>query len=262
MIPSNYAGLEDLIIQAVVVCVNFGDFLEETLVNNLGLFDHIVVVTDTKDNRTYNLCNKLSTTCIRTDDFYIGGDNFNKGRGINVGLAHLIPGGWRLHIDSDIALPPNFRQMIRRHPLSKDTIYGADRINITGYANWQKVQANLHRQYNYNYMVSPIGLGSLGSRLVHNEWGYCPIGYFQLWHSSVGLRYPINQGSAEHTDVTFAQQFARAQRVLIPELFCYHLESPGTVGKADWNGRASPDFKTGQPIERFKRDCLDAYTQL
>lgn len=252
MIPSNFAGMEDLVIQGVTVCVNFGDYLEETLTNNLGCFDQFVVVTDTRDNRTANLCNKLSVNCIRTDDFYIGGDNFNKGRAINIGLAHLSPGGWRLHLDADIALPPTFRQMIRRHPLDKEFLYGADRLNVVGYPCWCKVKK--FNQYNYNYMVTPDPTTNLGSRLVHNEWGYCPIGYFQLWHSSRGVRYPINQGSAEHTDVTFAQQWAREKRALIPELLVYHLESEGSKFQGDWNGRTSPDFKTGKPL---KGEALD-----
>lgn len=251
-IPSNYGGMEDLVIQAVTVCVNFGDYLEETIVNNMGCFDQLVVVTDRRDNRTYNLCDKLSVTCIRTDDFYVGGDNFNKGRAINIGLAHLLPGGWRVHIDSDIALPYNFRQMIRRHPLDKETLYGIDRINVKGYANWKKVEAELHKQFNYHYMVTANNYGEIGSRLVHDEWGYCPIGYFQMWHSSVNIRYPVNQGSAEHTDVTFAIQFPREKRALIPEVFAYHLESEGTVNKGDWNGRTSPDFKTGLPLKQEK----------
>jgi hypothetical protein len=214
---------------------------------NFGQFDHLVVVTDRKDKKTQRLCRSLSVQCVVTDDFYHGGDNFNKARGINIGLAHLMPGGWRLHLDADIVLPPHFRHMIRRHPLQKHCIYGADRVNVHGYEAWRRVRSKMHGQYNHHFMVTPHDRGdhgtSIGSRFLHSEWGYCPIGYFQLWHSDVGVRYPVNQGSAEHTDVTFAIQWQREERHIIPELFVYHLMMDGQRDGENWQGRKTPPFE-------------------
>lgn len=245
VIADSAAPMKTHTVQAVTVCVNFADILEHTLINNLAHFDYLVVVTSHKDRATQALCRKMSIQCVKTDDFYHEGANFNKARGINIGLAHLKPGGWRLHIDADIALPPTFRAMLRHHPLREDSIYGADRLNVYGFDAWQRVRGALHMQHNYHYMVSPFidRDTDLGSRFVHNEWGYCPIGFFQLWHSSLPeIYYPVNQGSANHTDVTFAIQWPREKRALIPELFVYHLESARGQDQKNWDGRKTDKF--------------------
>src|ERR1700722_16164071 len=113
LIPSMFSGPEDLVLQAVIVCVNYSDFLKHTLPNNIHHFDRIVVVTDEGDTKTQSLCRSLSAPCVRTDEFYVGEDRFNKGRGINLGLAHLMPGTWILQLDADVVLPPQFRRMLR-----------------------------------------------------------------------------------------------------------------------------------------------------
>lgn len=239
-----FGGPEDLVLQAVVVCVRYSDFLAHTLPANLPHFDRLVVVTDHDDAKTADLCRSLSVPCVKTDEFYVGGDRFNKGRAINLGLAHLMPGSWIVQLDADIALPPAFRKMLRHHPLQKDCLYGADRINVFGKAAWDGLKQHIHKQYNYHYMVTPYNDEGtkFGSRFVHDEWGFCPIGYFQLWHHATGFRYPINQGSAEHTDVTFAMQFPRLKRHLIPELFVYHLDSDGAKMGQNWGGRKTAEF--------------------
>ena len=91
-------------------------------------------------------------------------------------------------------------------------------------------------------MVTPNPKFSLGSRLLHQEYGYCPIGYFQLWHSSHGKQYPVVSGSAEHSDVVFALQWTRQKRELLPELFVYHLESERADMGANWKGRKTKPF--------------------
>jgi hypothetical protein len=170
------------------------------------------------------------------------GDKFNKGRMINLGLSNLRHDGWLLHLDADILLPHRFRHCLKMAKLDKSCIYGADRLNTKSYDNWIKNQSKTVPQHQYRFMVTPQSEFNIGSRLLHLEFGYCPIGYFQLWSSSVRKTYPIVCGSAEHSDVLFAVQWAREKRVLLPEFFVYHLESEVVKMGANWDGRQTPPF--------------------
>jgi hypothetical protein len=91
-------------------------------------------------------------------------------------------------------------------------------------------------------MVTPQPEFPMGSRLVHNEYGWLPIGFMQLWHSSKRRQYPITCGSSEHSDVLHAVQWNRENRILLPEFFCYHLESEVAQMGVNWQGRKTKIF--------------------
>lgn len=232
-----------MVIEAVITCINYGDFLEHTLPENLQHLDRIVVITTKEDKHTQAICDKFSVDCFDTDVFYDDGDSFNKGRGINLGLAHLRHDDWLLHMDADIMLPHRFRNMLQRAKLNPKNIYGADRANVFGYENWLENKAKTIPQFQYRYLVNKPKEFKLGSRLLHKEYGYCPIGYFQLWHSTENRKYPIHHGSAEHADVLFSVQWPRANRILLPELFVFHLDSEEAKMGANWKGRKTKPFK-------------------
>ena len=81
-------------VEGVIVCVNYSDMLAHTLAAAKAQFNRLVVVTDTKDDATKNLCEYHHVECVRTDVFYENGDKFNKGKAINAGLARLSRKGW------------------------------------------------------------------------------------------------------------------------------------------------------------------------
>lgn len=228
-------------LEGIIVSVNYGDFLEHTIRENMPYFDRLVIVTSPQDKATQALCERLSISCVVTDCMFDRGQKFNKGMAINLGLGHLNVDGWVLHLDADIVLPHNFRRLLDHARLDRENIYGADRVNVYGWEAWQRLKNSQHNTHSYRYLVSPPP-HPLGSRLVHEEFGYAPIGYFQLWQGA--KRYPIHQGNAEHTDVLFSLQWPRKNRVLLPEVFVYHLDSnagPSKMGE-NWNGRKSPQF--------------------
>lgn len=230
-------------IEAVVVCHNYSDFLEHTLPENVELLDRLVVVTHPDDKDTQKLCTKYGVDCIPTRLMHEDNDKFNKGRCINLGLSHLRHEDWLLHMDADVLLPHKFRKMLDYAKLKSENIYGADRLNCLSFDNWERHKHKIHPQHQWRFMVTPVSEFPLGSRLIHQEYGYCPIGYFQLWHSSQRKTYPIVTGSAEHSDVMFAVQWARENRILLPELFVFHLESDGDLPMGiNWNGRKSKRF--------------------
>ena len=229
-------------LEAVVVCVNYSDFLAVTLPKNIELVDRLVVVTSPDDRATIRLCDKYSVDCIKTDVMYDSGDKFNKGRAINLGLSNLRHNGWIMHLDADILLPHRFRNALHMAKLDKRYLYGCDRLNSKSYENWERHKGQTVPQHQWRFMVTPQEAFPVGSRLLHLEYGYCPIGYFQLWNSAVRRQYPIVCGSAEHSDVLFAVQWPREQRILLPEFFCYHLESESPPMGANWDGRKTKPF--------------------
>lgn len=230
-------------IEAVMVCVEYADFLKYTLPEALNHLDKIVVVTTPEDKATQALCTKYGVDFVDTHVFFEDGDKFNKGRAINLGLSHLRHDGWLLHLDADILLPHGFRNRLAQAKLDTKNVYGCDRLNIKSYEQFEKVRNELHPQFQYRYLVVPHQDMSLGARLLHNEYGYAPIGFFQLWHNSAQRKYPINQGSAEHTDVLFSVQWDRERRIHLPEFFVFHLESEISKMGTNWKGRATKAFE-------------------
>ena len=232
-------------LEGVTVSVNYADFLDETLRENLDHFDEFAVVTASDDRATQAVCDRHGVICVKSDVHREDPlDRFNKGLMINLGLAHLRNRGWLMHLDADIVLPDRLRFMLNKSRLDTDCLYGADRMNVVGRPNWEAIKqsANYDRQYHHRYLVSPAR-AHLGSRLIHNEYGYCPLGCFQLWHCRHrDRRYHFSQGSAEHSDVLFALQWPAARRILLPGVFVYHLESePARIG-TNWNGRVTRPF--------------------
>ena len=233
-------------LEAVIVCVDYSDFLEHTLPETLQHVDRLVVVTGHNDQGTRALCSKFSVDCVISDIMHEDGEVFNKGKAINLGLGHLKGMDWLLHLDADIVLPHGFRGMLERARLKKENLYGCDRVNVYGHDHWTDHKHKLVPHYSDGYFVQPPMEFPLGARIIHRDLGWCPLGFFQLWNKNQGKRYPAHQGNAEHTDVLFAAQWGRANRVLLPEVVAYHLESadgPTPMG-ANWNGRKTPLFKS------------------
>lgn len=235
-------------IEAVTVSVGYADFLEESVKRNQGLFDRWIVVTSKTDEDTRELCRRYGVETLLSEDHARDG-GFNKGRLIERGLQHLSADGWRVHLDGDIILPGNFRNIIKSAHLNPEYIYGCDRVMIKSRDQWNKLLASGWNSNDFHCRVNyPYGY-SVGSRWAHKDEGYVPIGYFQMWSSAAdiwkGARikpYPILHNDACRTDVQFALQWDRRNRALIPELIVAHLESePATLG-ANWNGRKTKKF--------------------
>lgn len=240
-------------IEAVVVCVNYSDFLAHTLPSTRNQFDKLVVVTDYRDTQTKTLCEYYNVECVQTDAFYEGGDAFNKGKGINEGLKKLDLDGWVVHLDSDIYLPPQTRSILENLPLDGRKIYGADRLMCPGYEQWQKFlnrPTPIQDAWIFVHLTQfPVGVRLAEYKTYHG--GYEPIGYFQLWnpsHSKV-FSYPDKHGFADRTDVLHCKKWSRDKRELLPEIVVIHLESEPGIG-LNWKGRTTPEFGSSKAPKR------------
>lgn len=244
-------------LEAVVVCVNYSDFLAHTLPANRSMFNNMVVVTDMKDESTFAICNKYNVRCIRTDAFYENG-SFNKAAGINEGLKALNQTDWVIHLDADILLPPLTRYILDKTPLDPAKIYGIDRLMCPSYTDWIKFYEgteSVHEGWAFTHLNHFPG----GSRLVqYGEFlpkgegdpdGWVPIGFFQMWRpQAIGhAPYPEKHGAADRTDVQHAKRYDRAHRELLPEIVAIHLESEVAPMGVNWSGRKTASFELQPP---------------
>jgi hypothetical protein len=240
-------------LEAVVVCVNYSDFLAHTLPANRAMFDNMVVVTDTKDKDTFAVCNKYNVRCVQTDAFYADGAGFNKASGINEGLKALNQTDWVVHLDADILLPPLTRHILEKTPLDPTKIYGIDRLMCPSYAKWMQFYEStesIHQGWAFthlNYFPGGSRLVQYGEVLPKGEGepdGWVPIGFFQMWRpQAIGnAPYPEKHAAADRTDVQHAKRYDRAHRELLPEIIAIHLDSePGPMG-INWSGRKTARF--------------------
>lgn len=151
-----------------------------------------------------------------------------------------------------MALPHNFKHRLASSDLQEDMIYGIDRLLVTSYEKWKNLKSSGYLeggQFDYHCRLKFEKEFPIGTRWTHPQFGYVPIGFFQLWHSSAdewrGVRvkpYPMNHGNACRTDVQHGLQWDRHKRALIPEIIGVHLESEQTKMGANWNGRKTKKF--------------------
>lgn len=231
-------------LEAVIVCVDYADFLAWSILFNRSQFDNIIVVSDCDDIDTHRVCEQYHVNCIKTDKCHEDGV-FNKGKMINEGLSHLKYNDWVIHIDADICLPTHFRNFINTLKLDTSCLYSVDRLMCKSFEEWIKYLAEPKPQYENSIFVHPSPF-PMGVRLANQGYGgWLPIGYFQMWNQGKQkLEYPTEHTGAARTDVQFTLKFPREKRVLIPEIFAIHLETqlPDKTMGANWNGRTTPKF--------------------
>lgn len=238
-------------IEAVITCVQYSDFLAATLSHTRPLFDRTVVVTAPEDRDTKKVCDYWNVQCIRTDAFESRWDRFNKGKGINIGLKALKGTDWLVHMDADIVLPPTTRSLLEAANLDKSCIYGIDRQMVRCEKDWSdflaspKLQQEGWNDYaDCGKFIHPSKEFDLGTRVCHPT-GYVPIGFFQLWNAESGVRdYPEQHTDAGRGDMLFALKWPRSKRHMIPEILCYHLESEaGLPMGINWGSRKTKLFR-------------------
>jgi hypothetical protein len=237
-------------VEAITVCVGYGDFLAATLPENLPVLDGLVVVTSPDDDETRAVCRKHNVHHVLSEDYKRDGP-FNKARLINRVIDQVGGQDWILHLDADIVLPRQFRDKLEWADIDERCIYGCDRQNIVGWDEWRAFKRYVDRWDNHThelgYWWHPHYAPA--SRLVSSIHGYTPIGFFQLFHGSAVVqhnmhlrRYPTRHQDAARTDHQFSLQWDRRYRQLLPEVIVLHLESERGPHGANWCGRTTKRF--------------------
>ena len=207
---------------AVIPCVNYGDFLAHTLPRNRPLIDRIVVVTEPSDRETIDVCRANGVDIVATDAFRRHNSHFNRGRGINCGLEHLAAGGWTAIMDADIVLPEAYGDS-----LDPRKVYGISRDNVMGVEDCQRY---LHGKPFTRERIPNF----------YQSGNFVPTGFFQLYHRGEypERRYPEGSGDASCSDVQFANQWSGELRELLPSVAIHLATDPGHG--VNWCGRRSP----------------------
>lgn len=229
-------------LEIVTTCVGFDDLLDITLGLNHAHADTMIVVTSHGDRATQAVARKHGAICVLTDRFRHRGRHFNKGAAINAAFCRFQYHGWRLHLDSDIVLPPDFRRVLFNHThLERACLYGCDRTDVVGLGELAGLRTKLaaEPQSAWRFLLNPSHHRPVGGRILHSREGYLPIGCFQLWHASEQREYPHSLGTAEHDDLAFSMSWPEAHRRLLPTAFVYHLcARPPRLGE-NWDGHRS-----------------------
>ncbi len=244
--PPSRCHAEYLRLEAVTISVGFDDLLDITLGHNHPHFDTLIVVTSHMDRRTQAVARKHGAICVLTDLFNKNGRLFNKGAAVNAGFDYFQYNGWRLHLDSDIALPDNFRRVLFNHThLETHCLYGADRFNVIGPKKIKSLKDGKLSQHHHRLLLGESGENHpLGHRLLCSLRGYLPLGFFQMWHSSTQKPYPHSLGTAAHDDMMFSALWPEHARRHLPSVICHHLcPAQPKVGE-NWDGmRKQPRLK-------------------
>lgn len=214
-------GIQSMIIEAVVVSINFGDYLAETLPRNKPLFDRIVVVTSSDDWLTRNICRANSVEYIETERHLEGG-GFDKGKAINDGMRQFSFRDWHVHLDSDVVVPKEFREHLPQLIIGckPSTVFGCQRLMCESYNDWT--------YYQNTGLIDRFRKDNLRTH------AHFPVGFFQLWHSDDHKWYPEGVPYARNSDLEFSKQFkyrCHSERSVI------HLSADKWVRGRDDEGR-------------------------
>lgn len=241
--PVHVHDTESLRLEGVTVSVGFDDMLDVSLTLNHPHLDSMIVVTSHDDKKTQAVARKHGAFCVPTDLIYKNGRHFNKGAAINAGFNYFQYHGWRLHLDSDIVLPDNFRRMLfNHHHLDRNSLYGADRVDVVGPKKVASLRDHFrdHPQHRCRFLVDCTHDrkfdGPLGGRMVSQLNGYTPLGYFQLWHASKQRGYPYSLGTAAHDDTMFSHLWPLKNRHLLPGVIVYHICARSPKWGENWDG--------------------------
>lgn len=236
-----------MLINAVVVCVNYGDILAHTLPHTRQYFKNTLVVTDANDAYTAELCSIYNVMCYKTDVFYSKGSRFDKGAAINEALQVLdvdTSKDWFLQLDADIFLPRTSIEILYKLNLNPQYLYGCDRIMMESFEEWMKFYEKPN-VWNSEFWQMELDKFKVGSRLTFYYSGemWQVLGFFQLWNpNSSGVKSYPSFTDASSSDIIFSSQWARSRRILLPEVLAVHLENEQTAAGKNWQGRKTAPF--------------------
>lgn len=222
-------------VEAVTVCMNYGDFLAHSMPLNQQHFNRWIIVTLPDDYHTQDVCRYYGAEYITTHSAELHKGEFHKGVCVTEGLSALNKSDWLILIDADTVLQPNFRGTIEKldfeEPgLDKSCLYTIDRVRFETFEEWMNF---------YTHPKYDLGTKARDGRFCLPE--FVPTGFFQMWHSSTGIIQYVHQWvKCGGEDIRFSYRWPRNKRIFIPETTCYHLASSS---ECNWLGRKSKPFQ-------------------
>jgi len=207
-------------IEGLTVCVDFADYLAATLPRWAKSLDQVVVVTAPRDQATQHFTRRFDNVLtVTTDVFWDRGADFNKGAGLNVGLAECHATEWVLAFDVDVLPPWDWRDTFVQAEPKRGILYGAKRA---------QTEFTTRGWVPDDWSDLPI----LGDRQV--------AGYFQLFHGDdpEARSRPLFEDDWRHAgnyDTSFQDRWgagSRMDRKIFLPLVLAHLGLP----QVNWYG--------------------------
>tara|TARA_X000001036_G_scaffold422971_1_gene446436 strand:- start:719 stop:1390 length:672 start_codon:yes stop_codon:yes gene_type:complete len=219
-------GFNSLQAQAIIVSVDYHDFLSLTLEANAHHFESLIVATTPQDKKTQSIVSSVpNATCHVTEVFYEKRCSFNKGAAIEECLGLTSRLGWFVLMDADIIMPKE----IMLHSMDEQKLYCPYRRileNPSLYESFYKDEKDWVNLYLEDYN------------------GRVTCGYFQLFNSNAKPLqhtpwFPTTVCDAGGSDILFDDKWDMSNKTRIITLQVLHL------GKTceNWWGRKSPFFK-------------------
>lgn len=143
-------------LSCIIASVNYSDYLAVTLPINKVHFDDFLVITTIEDTKTQEVCRQNEVDFIVTDKFTENGASFDRGGAVSHGFTALKYRDFVLHLDGDIILPHNFRELLESEQLDKEYFYGAERIFIPTLEEFKVYNKG---ELDLSKMFSPPGSG-------------------------------------------------------------------------------------------------------
>jgi len=194
----NYGTFITNMITALLVSVNYSDYLEAALPCNALQFDEIIVLTIESDKACQDLCSKYSNVkCLVFPDKILKKNRkqFNKGAILNAGLRYLNRikySDWLVLTDSDIIFPENFKELLLGKKKDKNLLYGMNR----------RYCSELHILHQY--------LNTKDVELLTTEEGIpLFIGFCQIFVYQANKFNFVEDCDAENSDIIFLTHFSK-----------------------------------------------------
>lgn len=217
-------------LRAILVCVDYADFLSVTLPWNRHHFDEVMVVTAPRDTNTYDLAKQYDCKVHLTDSFWTNGAKFNKWVALEEGLTNYGRKGWLCVMDADVLWPAQIQEW---EPL-RDSLHTPFRRMYDGGLPVPE-EKNWHRHPRH--------------RIVSDFSGYTQIFHAEDRHLGPAPWHEVDWSHAGGADTFFQDKWPASAKVR-PPFEVLHLGIPGT----NWCGRVTASFLDGsRPPDAEKR---------
>lgn len=235
-------------LRAIVVCVDYSDFLSITLPRNRHHFGEVCVVTSMRDILSGRVAEEHGAQVYRTDAFYYGGAKFNKWLALENALDTYGRHGWLCILDADVIWP---------HRLPE----------------FDLLPGKLYTPYRRMMPIPPIVYGAPTEFTIPDEtlWSRFPLhrvrsdfsGYTQIFHASDPVlgSPPWHETDWVHAgggDTMLQAKWSKANKIR-PPFEVLHLGDAGV----NWCGRTTRFLDGSLPEQADeRRRALAGYMRL
>ena len=231
-------------IAALLVSVNYNDYLEISLSHNNKHFQKFVVVTTTSDTKCQQICSSYSNVvCVVVSDDVLKTNNrvFNKGALLNKGFEYLDSIGWSQWVvitDADIIFPDNITELILKQIPLRNILYSMYRKHLHTFESYKKY----FDEHDSTCLQDGGTLETCG-------WPIA-IGYCQIFRYTINKYRYDEYNDADNSDLRFIKYFSTQDRWYPDSPAVKLLSNQDTdfvihIGetKINWKGRKSVNFE-------------------